>query len=64
MTTKSELLELARLMEREPHHFTINEADGEGNVAEVGCGIEVDSGEWSTIIDALRLAAQHTPAAA
>lgn len=53
MASKSELLELARRMEREDGAFTIFDARDR----DVGEGIEQGSHEWRVIIDALRVAA-------
>lgn len=59
MATRSELLELARRMEREPEGFQIMLAPEDGGEPE-GCAmaIEHDSHEWAIIIDALRVAAE------
>lgn len=62
MATKSELLELARLMERHPDQIMTDdvideEHDEHGKIVVERIGLMPDGPEWKIIIDALRVAA-------
>lgn len=56
MLNKSEVLELARLMDRDPHQLEIELSTGRSVT-----GIDLDMREWEVIIEALRVAAATLP---
>lgn len=57
MLVRSEVLELARLMERQPEVFSILDEQERP----IATGIDDGSHEWEIIIEALRVAAATLP---